>query len=182
MPWLPSAILSSPGKKKSRKPYTITRPRERWNADEQFVTTTHAQIRSHAQKHILKAQKQGLCGGVALTHMVLSFRRQPAATLGITGEARAALWGALEHCSITVLHCSTLFFKGIRTLTVCPDIRDHEPSSAPAGDGVEWACTAAGACWPGHGLFIETPNCMRRGSGWRLTKRSLLVRPCLVAG
>jgi hypothetical protein len=39
--------------------------------------------------------------------------------------------GALEHYSITVLHCNTLFFKGIRTLTRCPGIRDREPSSAP---------------------------------------------------
>jgi hypothetical protein len=30
--------------------------------------------------------------------------------------------GALEHCSITVLHCNALFFKGICTLTGCPSI------------------------------------------------------------
>jgi hypothetical protein len=39
--------------------------------------------------------------------------------------------GALEHCSITVLHCNTLFFKGICTLTGWPSIRDRETSSAP---------------------------------------------------
>jgi hypothetical protein len=38
---------------------------------------------------------------------------------------------ALEHCSITVLHCNALFFKGICTLTGCPNIRDGETSSAP---------------------------------------------------
>ncbi|CAL4944066.1 unnamed protein product [Urochloa decumbens] len=66
--------------KKARKPYTITRLRERWAADEHdrflhalvlfgrdwkriesFVATkTSTQIRSHAQKHFLKAQKLGI--------------------------------------------------------------------------------------------------------------------------
>ncbi|CAN6309579.1 unnamed protein product [Urochloa humidicola] len=66
--------------KKARKPYTITRPRERWAADEHdrflhalvlfgrdwkrievFVATkTSTQIRSHAQKYSLKAQKLGI--------------------------------------------------------------------------------------------------------------------------
>ncbi|KAJ1293860.1 hypothetical protein BS78_01G101700 [Paspalum vaginatum] len=66
--------------KKQRKPYTITRPREKWAAAEHhrflealvlfgrdwkriesFVATkTATQIRSHAQKHFLRAQKLGL--------------------------------------------------------------------------------------------------------------------------
>ncbi|TVU17380.1 hypothetical protein EJB05_33411, partial [Eragrostis curvula] len=68
------------GTKKPRKAYTISRPREKWTADEherfvhallifgrdwktieQFVGTKAAtQIRSHAQKYFLKAHKQGL--------------------------------------------------------------------------------------------------------------------------
>uniref|UniRef100_A0A0D9WD54 Uncharacterized protein n=1 Tax=Leersia perrieri TaxID=77586 RepID=A0A0D9WD54_9ORYZ len=72
------------GKKKRRKPYTITRPRERWSDEEHnrflhalmmfgrdwkrielFVATkTAIQIRSHAQKHFLKARKFGLAGGL----------------------------------------------------------------------------------------------------------------------
>uniref|UniRef100_A0A0E0KYU8 HTH myb-type domain-containing protein n=1 Tax=Oryza punctata TaxID=4537 RepID=A0A0E0KYU8_ORYPU len=71
-------------KKKARKPYTITRPRERWSGEEHdrflhalmlfgrdwkriqgFVATkTAIQIRSHAQKHFLKARKFGLAGGL----------------------------------------------------------------------------------------------------------------------
>ncbi|KAJ1293859.1 hypothetical protein BS78_01G101600 [Paspalum vaginatum] len=66
--------------KKPRKPYTITRPWEKWAAAEHhrflealllfgrdwkrieaFVATkTATQIRSHAQKHFLRAQKLGL--------------------------------------------------------------------------------------------------------------------------
>lgn len=79
---MPAAARSSAaGKnKKLRKPYTITRPRERWTDEEHdrflhalhifgrdwksiealVATKTSVQIRSHAQKHFLKAQKLGL--------------------------------------------------------------------------------------------------------------------------
>ncbi|XP_066327282.1 protein REVEILLE 6-like [Miscanthus floridulus] len=75
-----AAVKSSAGTagKKSRKPYVMTRPRERWTADEHdrflhalllygrdwkrvqaFVATkTATQIRSHAQKHFLRAEKK----------------------------------------------------------------------------------------------------------------------------
>ncbi|EAY96660.1 hypothetical protein OsI_18574 [Oryza sativa Indica Group] len=78
------AAAAAGTKKKARKPYKITRPRERWSAEEHerfldalilfgrdwkrieaFVATkTVIQIRSHAQKHFLKARKFGLAGGL----------------------------------------------------------------------------------------------------------------------
>ncbi|KAG0548240.1 hypothetical protein BDA96_01G150000 [Sorghum bicolor] len=83
-----AAAKSSAGTavKKCRKPYVMTRPRERWTADEHdrflhalllfgrdwkrvqaFVATkTGTQIRSHAQKHFLRAEKKlGLAAAAA---------------------------------------------------------------------------------------------------------------------
>jgi SHAQKYF class myb-like DNA-binding protein len=73
-------------KKRPRKPYTISRPREKWTADEhalflhallrfghnwktieRFVATkTATQTRSHAQKYFLEAHRLGLAAAVVL--------------------------------------------------------------------------------------------------------------------
>lgn len=72
--------MRSAGSGKSRKPYKITKPRERWSEDEHekfleaidrfgrnwkeivsFVgTRSVSQVRSHAQKHFIRLEKKGL--------------------------------------------------------------------------------------------------------------------------
>ncbi|CAN6297996.1 unnamed protein product [Urochloa humidicola] len=96
-----AAVARSTGMagKKARKPYTITRPRERWAADEHdrflhalvlfgrdwkrievFVATkTSTQIRSHAQKYFLKAQKLGIAAPPPQHHRRAAFLGQPPA-------------------------------------------------------------------------------------------------------
>ncbi|CAN6336388.1 unnamed protein product [Urochloa humidicola] len=107
--------------KKPRKPYEITRPRERWAVDEhhrflhalmlfgrdwkrieQFVATkTATQIRSHAQKYFLKAQKLGFGaalppphprrGAVLAAHARRTSQSNPPEVNAVSGTARAQM-------------------------------------------------------------------------------------------
>ncbi|KAM0860713.1 hypothetical protein ACQ4PT_046378 [Festuca glaucescens] len=99
---------SSPGKK-SRKPYTITRPRERWipeeherfldallrfgrdwkKIEEHVRTKTAVQIRSHAQKYFLKVQRLGLAAGLPPQHL----SRRPSMPFGSGSVVTAVLHG-----------------------------------------------------------------------------------------
>ncbi|KAM0834603.1 hypothetical protein ACQ4PT_063473 [Festuca glaucescens] len=99
---------SSPGKK-ARKPYTITRPRERWSPEEheRFLdallrfgrdwkkikehvrTKTAVQIRSHAQKYFLKVQRLGLAAGLPPQHL----SRRPSMPFGSGAVATTVLQG-----------------------------------------------------------------------------------------
>ncbi|GJN35954.1 hypothetical protein PR202_gb24772 [Eleusine coracana subsp. coracana] len=98
-------------KKKPRKPYTISRPREKWSADEherflhsllmfgrdwktieQFVgTKTATQIRSHAQKHFIKAHKLGLAAAPPPPHprRAAVLRQRSATSCSVDDDAAA---------------------------------------------------------------------------------------------
>ncbi|TVU17423.1 hypothetical protein EJB05_33459, partial [Eragrostis curvula] len=128
-------------KKKPRKPYTVSRPREKWTADEhdrfvhallifgrdwktieQFVATkTATQIRSHAQKYFLKVHKLGLAAALPPPH-----------------PSRAAV--------VSKPPPSSCFLD--------------DAAAAPSQQSVDWCTFSAEACWPDHKEAWFADSCL----------------------
>ncbi|XP_062230844.1 protein REVEILLE 6-like [Phragmites australis] len=137
--------------KKLRKPYTITRPREKWTADEHdrflhalllfgrdwkrieqlVVTKTATQIRSHAQKYFLKAQKLGLAMALPPPHP----RRAPVLPRPPSYQDNAAAGMPPPQWSSSA----------------APPPMNSIGCTVPSGvqQSADWACASAGARWPG---------------------------------
>ncbi|XBI16541.1 protein REVEILLE 8-like [Aegilops tauschii subsp. strangulata] len=150
---------SSPGKK-ARKPYTITRPRERWCPDEheRFLdallrfgrdwrkieehvrTKTAVQIRSHAQKYFLKVQRLGLAAG-------LPPPQHPSRRLAMSqqqispADGTAVLHGQPQHCPTGVVQGPVGWtYPGPGVLPASNDMQNSD-----------WAGSSGTSAWVSHG-------------------------------
>ncbi|XP_047057637.1 protein REVEILLE 6-like [Lolium rigidum] len=168
---------SSPGKK-ARKPYTITRPRERWSPEEheRFLdallrfgrdwkkieehvrTKTAVQIRSHAQKYFLKVQRLGLAASLPPQHL----SRRPSMPFGSGSVAT------------TVLHGHPQQYPGpagaVQTQSHTTGSGWNNPGLLPPSNDIQmldWAGTssawvnqggAASQTNPGGSSFVGTPS------------------------
>ncbi|KAM0860711.1 hypothetical protein ACQ4PT_046378 [Festuca glaucescens] len=169
---------SSPGKK-SRKPYTITRPRERWipeeherfldallrfgrdwkKIEEHVRTKTAVQIRSHAQKYFLKVQRLGLAAGLPPQHL----SRRPSMPFGSGSVVTAVLHGHPQQYPGPA--------GGVQTQSHTTGSGWNNPGLLPASNGkrlymqmFDWAGTSS--AWvnqgsqtnPGGSSFVGTPS------------------------
>ncbi|KQK17501.1 protein REVEILLE 5 isoform X1 [Brachypodium distachyon] len=148
--------------KKARKPYTITRPRERWSPDEheRFLdamlrfgrdwkkieehvrTKTTVQIRSHAQKYFLKVQKLGLAAGLPPHHPIrsLGVAQSTAAGSGAVPSPMMVLHGQPQECPPGVLVQSSIGWS-------CPGLLPSNEMQSSNWEGTSGPSSA----WVSHG-------------------------------
>ncbi|XP_003565211.1 protein REVEILLE 6 [Brachypodium distachyon] len=159
-----------PGKK-ARKPYTISRPRERWSPDEheRFLdamlrfgrdwkkieehvrTKTTVQIRSHAQKYFLKVQKLGLPPHHPIRSLGMTQLQAPAGS-GAVPSPMTVLHGQPHECPPGLLQSSI----GWSCPGLLPASNDMQSS--------DWADSSGPSSWASHGGNpTDTPGAAHPG-------------------
>ncbi|KAL6627407.1 hypothetical protein ACP70R_031133 [Stipagrostis hirtigluma subsp. patula] len=187
-----------PPGKKARKPYTITKPRERWSTEEheRFLdalimfgrdwkkieghvgTKTTVQIRSHAQKYFLKAEKLGLAAGLPPQNPSRRFAMQPppsqSSSAGSSEAAMAVLQGQPQ--------CAPAAMPGPSDAGVHGSIGWNCPGVLPADmQNLAWPGTSGNAAWmnsdaqnqiaasaslPGDSSFMAAPSFSSTSMEW----------------
>ncbi|KAL5229077.1 hypothetical protein ABZP36_017342 [Zizania latifolia] len=168
-----------PGKK-ARKPYTITRPRERWSDDEheRFLdalimfgrdwkkieehvsTKTAIQIRSHAQKYFLKVQKLGLAAGLPPQYprRRLLTQQPQSSPAGGSGVATAILHGQPQCMPLGMPHPNVAAVQSSVVGWDCPGVLPATngndltlfPNMLSDMQNLDWAGTSGTAAWVNH--------------------------------